>query len=160
MHKVFKILLRLNLFWVIFCSFVLTAGQYLPFEFSNERVSHLFYTFIWLTFPVAIIVFGRNQKVVSFRHWSVAIAIILFIVLSFSMFGRTFCAYSNVPIFENSLIPSIKIIERSYGCGAYDSDYPKYEYYKIIPILPVMNYITRVDTTEIDHKIYKPLKKE
>ena len=46
------------------------------------------------------------------------------------------------------------IIKRSLGCGAWDSDFPVYKYYKVIPATPLFWISTPFDTAKLDRTIW------
>ena len=65
------------------------------------------------------------------------------------------CGYmtDNV-LFINKSDSSLKIIERHYDCGAYDSDMPKYEFFKMKKLTQQIFYSQKIDTLYIDKDIW------
>ncbi|MBL7739221.1 MAG: hypothetical protein JNK14_08370 [Chitinophagaceae bacterium] len=59
------------------------------------------------------------------------------------------CDSTDKIIYTNRTNSSI-IVARSFGCGAWDSDFPKYSYYKKTPFLGVFYFKTTVDTSRVD----------
>jgi hypothetical protein len=47
------------------------------------------------------------------------------------------------------------IVRRSFGCGAWDSDFPIYHYYKVVPATPLFNIVTDFDTTKLDRTLWQ-----
>jgi hypothetical protein len=74
----------------------------------------------------------------------IAIPTILLSILSNSM-----CANSDKVLFRNGSSDKV-IIARSYGCGAYDSDFPQYRLYKRISLLGSISFYENVDTSTLD----------
>ena len=89
---------------------------------------------------------------------SVILVFIIFaslISLIFVSVDSTICGISEKVLFENNKWHDIKIVERSYGCGATDTDFPEYKVYKIVPIISLFNLVTKFDTSQIDLENWK-----
>lgn len=140
--------------WIIVCAFILTIGQYLPFQFSNENTAQNFCLLIWLTFPLAILLTllrpGKTSKGTG-KALTVATAIVSPVFLSFFVFGKTMCGYiTDKVLFVNKSDTGLKIVEKHYDCGATDTDLPKYEYYKTKALTRQILYSKQVDTLGLD----------
>ena len=63
------------------------------------------------------------------------------------------CGYNTDDIlFVNKSDSSLKVVKSHYGCGAYDSDMPKYEFYKMKSLTKEILYSKKVDTAELDKR--------
>ncbi|TMI62593.1 MAG: hypothetical protein E6H07_14360 [Bacteroidetes bacterium] len=150
-----RIIFWTSISWIVLCLFVLTIGQYMPFQFSNESSAETFYALVWLIFPVAVLL-TLLKKVISPENRTskaliIFLAIVSFLFLSVYVFGRTMCGYITDDIlFVNKSDTSLKVIKRHYDCGAYDSDLPKYEFYKMKSLTKQILYSKKVDTTKLD----------
>ena len=142
--------------------FTITIGQFLPFQFSSPDTASVYYALLAIILPILISVLyyrrKRNKSEYAFiKIWGlISIWLVSFFALSIYWFSHTMCGYGNDRIiFEQKASSSIKILQRSYGCGAYDSEMPKYEFIKIIPLTQWVNYYQEIDTGKIDLKIWK-----
>lgn len=83
----FKIIFWLAVVWIVFCLIFFIAGQLLPIEFSSSKYAHLFYTILWLTLPVAILLTLVHKN--KARRWlrspnlRIIIAVVMFVFLDF-----------------------------------------------------------------------------
>jgi hypothetical protein len=67
--------------------------------------------------------------------------------------GSLFCGYTiKETLYLKKDTNKTKIVIRDYGCGAYDSDFPKYEVLQITKLLPFLDYVKSTDTTKLDKK--------
>ena len=157
MRSTVKIIFWLAVVWIVFCLIFFIAGQLLPIEFSSSKYAHLFYTILWLTLPVAILLtlVDKNKA----RRWlrspslRIIIAIVTFVFFGIFLFGKTLCGYgSGVVLFVDKEDTAVKIVERSFGCGAYDSDLPKSEFVKVKPLTGWLRYVKHVDTAKLDRR--------
>ena len=149
MTKSVRILFWVSIIWIFICLFILIFGHYLPFQFNSDSLTLLFYTIVWLTFPAAVLVtLFKKSKNEIFKALKIVVALISFVFLGFNVFGKFMCGYivDNV-LFVNKSDTALKIVERHYDCGAYDSDFPKYEYHKIKYLTKQISYSKQVDTT-------------
>lgn len=147
---------------LIFCLLVLTIGQLIPIEFINKSLRNCYY-FI-LIICVIITSFFCLKKI---SYWnSLILRVIISLVFVFLIFvslislmfglaGSIMCGTSEKILFENKQESNTKIVERSYGCGATDTDFPEYKMYKLIPLANQFNFITEFDTSHIDRENWK-----
>jgi hypothetical protein len=142
--------------WAVTCFLILTVGQYLPFEFANMKIAERFYGLVWCTFPIAtLLTLVRQQTKRVLKVITVVVAIASLPILGLYAFGVGMCSYSTDNIlFINKSDSSLKIIERHYGCGAYDSDLPKYEFFKMKYLTQQILYSKKIDTLLIDKGIW------
>ena len=156
MNVVAKTLFWLGISWAIISFFILAAGQYLPFEFSNENTGRAFYGFVGCTFPIAVVltlvrpVIGRVHKAIA-----VFIALVSVPILALYALGSGMCGYvtDNV-LFINKSDSSLKIVERHYDCGAYDSQMPEYVFFEMKPLTNQILFSKKIDTLLIDKNIW------
>ena len=171
MKVISKIFYKTILCWIAICIFTLTIGQFLPLEITNDNFSSCLYILIWIALIIALFIFifkRKKQKVTKFGKSTLivfkivitAIAIYaLFLLGIFILFGGI-CGYSTKnTLFINKSYSSLKIVERSIECGAFDSDYPKYECYEIMPLTNFMMYAKKIDTLKIDKEKWIRIKK-
>jgi hypothetical protein len=91
--------------------------------------------------PEAII-----MKIIATFLISVGTFIISMFLLFVGMCGWT----TNKVLYENKNNNSLKIVERYYGCGAVDSDYPDYKTFKMKEISKNIYWYSRIDTNTIN----------
>jgi hypothetical protein len=148
-----KIIYWFGITYVAIIIFVLTIGRYLPFEIS-QNTSGLFHVTIFLTFPLAVLMTlsphnGQPQKK-TVRNIKVAIALISIPFLALQPFSKTMCAYSdNDVVLISRSDTSFQIVKRNYDCGAWDSDSPNYEYFKIKKLTKLLTFSKKVDTATL-----------
>lgn len=147
--------------FIIFSSFTLTLGQFLPFEFSSQSLRFYYYTTVLFVLPIGISIKSYEGIIKSETHLtsttiSIIAGVVSFFIVLILWFANAMCGYmtDNVLLEKKSTF-STKIIERHYDCGATDSGPAKYEYVSITPIMPFfVNYVTKVDTAKIDKKLW------
>lgn len=149
-----RIVFWISTCWIFLCAFILTIGQYLPFQFSNENTAQNFYLLIWITFPLSILLTllrpGKNSKGTG-KALTIVTAIVSLVFISFFVFAKTMCGYiTDEVLFVNKSDTSLKVVEKHYDCGATDSDLPKYEYYKTKALTRQILYSKQIDTSHLD----------
>jgi len=152
---------RFLIYFLSFTIFTKTIGQFLPFQFSSNAIRSAYNVFLVFALPLSIsalfYIFKQDRKK-YIRVWgSVFICGFTFFALGLLYFLSSMCSYDAIAIFEKKSHPSTKILKRNYGCGAYDSDMPKYEIIKIVAITPFVNYFQPVDTSKIDLQMWRRL---
>lgn len=163
MQVFFKIIYWTSTF--LLCFWILTGvfGRFFPLEISDKDAELMYESFRFYGFPIAIILTltGTVKKgdtsgnVVSKVFLTLLIAafsvIIMFMTLFFEM-----CDSTTVKVlFENKQNASIKIVERSFGCGATDSSPATFKIFKIREISSYLIWVTAIDTTQIDKSKWK-----
>lgn len=154
-----RLLFWLSICWALICIFILTIGQSLPFEFSNDNTAQGFYVLVLFTLPLAILLTLIKQRSIrktqTVRILTIIAAIFSFLFLCLYVFGKTMCGYiTDEILFVNQSDKSVKIIKRHYDCGATDSDLPKYKYYKIKELTSQILYSKKVDTAQLDKNFW------
>jgi hypothetical protein len=144
--------------WVVYCLLVLTIGDYIPIEFSNSALKGVYYLIIYCSLPVSIIwlgiVFFNIEHPRRRALFSAAITGISILTLAMVWLSHSFCGDTNTIVYVNKVRQSSVIVQRSYGCGAYDSDLPKYQTYKLVPINRYLNLVTKVDIAKVDESAW------
>ena len=130
--------------------FILTIGQILPLQFSDEITSLFFYFLILLTLPSAILLTllkPAKNSTGTRKGLTIAAAVISFIILIFFFFGKIMCGYiTDKTLFVNKSDTTMKIVKKYYDCGATDSSFPEYEFYKTKPLIKPILYSKKIDT--------------
>lgn len=131
----------------------------MPVEIENGLLRFFVYTFILIGFPS---VSYKKLKVVLIRltnpYLKAFIALLLFCsiglyLLIFLLFGidKTICSYSTAKtLYVRKVFSFSTIIVRNFGCGAYDSDMPKYEIVNRIDIFSLIQIVPSIDTSKIN----------
>ncbi len=140
--------------WIIFSIFLLTAGQLLPFEFTREGTAETIRFVILVSLPVFIpltLIKQKQKKQLTVKVLTVAATVVAALILLLYMLVSGMCKYSgDTVLFVNKADSTCKIVVRSYGCGAWDSGYPKNEFYVTKPVTQLVRYVKDVDTTQIN----------
>lgn len=136
--------------FLTYCFVVIFIGDFIPIEFASKTLKSNHYTIVCISFPVCILwaiilIYKPSEPLVLLLAGFVISTPIL---LVFALFG-SMCSTSTELMFKNKTNMTT-IVRKSYGCGAWDSDFNKYTIYKITPFTPVFNIITKFDTTNID----------
>jgi hypothetical protein len=147
-----KSLVILNIGWITFCMTLLFFGDIIPLEFSRPGFAETSHLLMYLSLPVSIIwtciqVFNIKKSRVAFITFSTLISMMILGVVAI---GDSFCGTTSNTLFINKANPSQIIVERNYGCGAYDSDFPKPKFYKMAPLNTYFKYVISIDTSSID----------
>jgi hypothetical protein len=147
-----------NIFIFVFL-FILTAGQFLPVEIDNGLLRFLVYAFILIGLPILLY---KKFKILTGKlknpYLKITIRLFLFgfigfYLLIFLLFGvgKTMCSYSTVKtLYVRKGFSFSSIIVRDFGCGAYDSDMPKYEIVNRIDIFSLIQISPSIDTSTIN----------
>jgi hypothetical protein len=149
-----KIIYWFGITYVAIVIFVLTIGRYLPFEISQNS-SGLFHVIIFLTFPLAVLMtlspHNEKPQKKTVRNIKVVVAVISIPFLALQTFGKTMCAYNvNDVVFKSRSDTSYTIIKRYYDCGAWDSDSPNYEFFKVKRLTKHLIFSKKIDTTTLN----------
>lgn len=165
MRKISRIIFWISLVLIFLFVFLPIIGHFTPFEYTNTRYKLLYEKFRFYGLPIVILftLFGtlksgepgrlRDTKV----GWTILASIFSFIILFFTLFADM-CRWTDSRIlFERRGKPAIKIVLRSYGCGALDGGPPAYKIVKIRTIMPSLISATSFDTTKIDKTLWRPV---
>ncbi|MEP6844531.1 MAG: hypothetical protein ABI861_00940 [Panacibacter sp.] len=137
---------------------ILAIGQLSEIEFINESLRNL-YDFIMIIsllissfFCMIKVSYWENiilKLITAFVFISLGLGSFIFVL------GQLVCGISEEILFVNSKQPGSKIVARSYGCGAYDSDFPEYKTFEVYRVNNLFNYVTEFDTTKADMRNWK-----
>ena len=144
----------------------------LPIEFKQPDNNDIFDGMIFIGIPFAIILtisrigFKNIQKdhIRSAITKTILIAsgvFLLFVVYGFISFGANMCSWSmGETLFIHKAHYSSRIVKRYFGCGATDSSPATIGTFKTTDIPPFFIYVTKIDTTKIDSKVWERAKAE
>jgi len=142
-------------FWIL----VPILGLFIPLEFANSHTEDTYIKIRFYGFPIAatlLILTGMIKRkhtlclIVTKIILATCIAVFSFFVMIIVLFG-SMCAWTTDKVFfENKRNPSIKIVQRSFGCGATDSTPATIKVFKIREITSDLIWVTEIDTTQID----------
>ena len=145
----------LNLTWISFCLLVIFFGSYSPIEFVHPIIKTFFLIIIYISLPISAIWIINKAFQIKTILFTVSASVFSLFILGLIAFANTMCGTSTKVVFENREQSSTTIVSRSYGCGAWDSDLPKYTFYKVVPFAGLFNIVTKIDTTTIDKNEWK-----
>lgn len=141
-------------FWIL----VAILGLFLPIEVTDNKIENTYYEIRFWGLPIAILLtlsgtIESNDASVSLGGEILATLFAAGISVFF-MFMAMFlgmCDWTTDRMFfENKQDRSIKIVERSFGCGATDSGSPIHKIFKMTPVTKYFVWVTEIDTNSID----------
>jgi hypothetical protein len=155
--KELKFLFRSSIVLIILC-FLPILGPLLPLEItdSHVKIQICFARVIILPIAILMTLTGRLKK--NDSRGLIARKVIMTICLAFlsafvmviAVFANL-CAWTNDEIlYQNKENSSVKIIQRSFGCGATDSSEGTVDIFKVRELSSVFIWATKIDTAEID----------
>jgi len=135
-------------------------GLFIPLEFANNDSEEIYIMIRFYGFPIAatlLILTGMMKRkhtvtlIVTKAIIAICIAIFSFFIAAIFLLGGV-CGWitDNKMFFENKQNPSIKIVMRSFDCGAFDSSYPDFKAYKVRKITKDFIWATKIDTNQIN----------
>ncbi len=163
MKTFFKIIFSISIFLLCFWIGAAILGHFIPLEFADKNAQYIFYKIRFFGIPVIVFVALLrfiNPKEPANAIIGKSILIIFaagfaFLIMVVSLFGGM-CEWTTDRIyFENKKNPSIKIVRRNYGCGAYDSGLPQYKICKARNITGYLVWMPEIDTNTIDKNFWK-----
>ena len=147
-HKIISLTL------LFYCAFVIFLGDFIPIEFVSSTFKNIYFSIIYISFPVFLIWTIINVSKIKRPAIFVTVATILSVTILLVVgFAHTMCGTTTEIIFQNKN-NSQTIVRRNYGCGAWDSDFPVYTYHKVVPMTPFFNIVTKYDITNIDKDVW------
>jgi hypothetical protein len=157
-QKVKKVLFWVSFILLIFWLISPFVRIFLKIEWSSPESLESYQSLVRIGFPLSLFTvfissIKQNEKSSTSTARILAAIILPFISLPFFAFSGM-CSYEKRTLFYNLESESI-IIERSLGCGAWDSDPPNYKTVEVIPFLGFFNYVRTTDTLEIDKSQWK-----
>ena len=166
MKTIFKIIYYGSILFIVIVVLISILLRVLPLEFANQNNQDTFDFIFFIGIPIAILltlsrlVFktdvskGKIRNILILTILTSAGVFFLFILYAFATFGSGLCSWSTGPTIFKNVSSSSKIVWRDFGCGAVDSSPPTIEISKVTEITPLFIYITKVDTTKLDKKIW------
>lgn len=150
-------------FWssiILLCFWILTAilGIFLPVEFANEDSRLIIESTRGFSFPIAVLgtLTGTLKRKDTKGDFLIKIvltiiaAVFSFYIIALYALGNL-CSYTTSSVFfENKQNSSIKIVERSFGCGAVDGLPSSLHVHKVREISPYLIWVTNIDTNTIN----------
>ena len=129
-----------------------------PLEFADNNNEFIYDSIRFYGFPIAILLTLTGTIKKADATSSVATKIFLTIgVAAFSVFVMVMTLFAGMcdwttdkVFFENIKNPSVKIVQRDFGCGATDSSPATIKLFKVREITPLLIWVTPIDTNKID----------
>jgi hypothetical protein len=142
-----------NLGWIVVCLLIIIFGDAFPIEFSSAKMRSIFFIALCLGLPISII--WTCYQIFHFKSkaFGVGATMISLPIITIALLGRTMCATTDEILYANRNNSS-NIVAKSFGCGAWDSDFPKYSYYRQSSILGIFYLNVKVDTSRLDKTIW------
>ncbi|MFN8359400.1 MAG: hypothetical protein U0264_05735 [Candidatus Kapaibacterium sp.] len=131
-----------------------------PFEIADAQLSDVVCYLLWSVVAICILAYGNiviyegNKRDTAFKNmmlifYNISWCLILYCLSVVVIFGSMCASIENDVYISTSFFPT-KIIRSHIDCGAYDSDFPKYSFHKVVEITPFVRYISVIDTANID----------
>jgi len=157
-QRFFKIIYTGSLSLVFLWIFVAIVRHFIPLEIVNPRFVDTYYTFRFYGLPIAILLTlsgtinkTQNAKEIGSRITiTAAISALSFFMLIIGLFLGMCACYNPKVHYIKKDDNSVKIVERSYGCGAYDSGPPIRKCFKVIELTSFLNWTTEINLKEIN----------
>lgn len=150
-------------FWtsiILPCFWILTAilGNFIPLEFANNDGEFIYDSIRFYGFPIAIML--TLTGTIKSKDTSGIIATKIFLTICVSVFSifvvvmtlfAGMCDWTTDKVFfENKQNSSIKIVQRSFGCGATDSSPATLKVFKVREFTPYLIWVTSIDSNQIN----------
>jgi hypothetical protein len=136
----------------------LITGLLLPIEFINYKaatiVSRLYFSILIISAFSALSItyqqkYGWGTMISIMVVLSITIFITFYLIAIASL--SNMCSWTTVnTLYENTENPSVKIVEREFGCGATDSSNPTKRLFKTKQVTPFFVWVTEFDTASVD----------
>jgi hypothetical protein len=149
---------------ILSCLSILILGWLLPLKMNSDAVEEVLFGLVLIVLCIAIC--WKLLRIMELRGTNVVIRVLLTLFLAFVLvcitgifwLGKSMCGYSSERVlYQNKEIPNLHIIERSYGCGAYDSQTPLFETYKVRPLGTWISYVSKTDTATLNKNEWVPV---
>ena len=156
------------LYKIILCSLttyaiLLTLYLILPIEFTNDKLKELTFRLIWYTGPVLflmtllklLIVRKSKRETISQIISTIIISTTIFVFLGLYWFMAVMSVNRQDKVLFVNKNSTERILLRHHDVGgAFDSEIPKFELNKIIPLTEYFQLYLKVDTTGIDNETW------
>jgi Zn-dependent protease with chaperone function len=154
-----------NANWTIFiCAGLLILGWFLPVQIHPKAIELLLLSLVLMVLCITIC--WKILRIMELRGINLVVRVLLTLFLAFALvcisglflFGESMCGYSSDRVLlQNKTIPNLYIVERTYGCGVYDSQSPKYETFKVRQMGSWISYISKTDTATLNKNDWTPV---
>jgi len=158
MQKFLKIVYWTSIFLICFWLLAALLEPFIPLEFANNEGEYVYDSIHFYGLPIVIMLTltGTIKKkdalgliVAKIFGTICAAAFSAFVMIATLLAGM--CDWTTDRVFfENKQNPSIKIVQRSYGCGAIDSSPATLKVFKVREIAPYLIWVTNIDTSQIN----------
>ncbi len=144
-----------NIAWIVVCLFTISFYGTIHIEFTNSGANKFAILLFYLSFFISLI--WTSKELLNIRSpWFAAIlTLISLAILAVVFLSQSICQSSDKVIFRNLYERSF-IIEREYGCGAFDSQPPEVSYYLVSPWGSKIHFLRRIDNLKIDTSNWTP----
>lgn len=158
MDKVRKVIYWSCISLIVFWFFMPIIRWLTGLDFANSDISIASEQFFFYGIPTAIILtliktIKRSQSFVKILTNVVITVIIALLFIGFQFFAlfANMCAwYTTDILFTHKTDTNIEIVNRDYGCGAWDSGTPISKTFKISKYSDYLIKSSEVDTSQID----------
>lgn len=157
--QVDRLIFIIAIFVLLFCLLEPIILKALGIEFADNNLEFNLVIVRAIAFPISVFIallLGtiKSTHTQSERGWNF---FAIFLISSFSCLVSLFliffsmCNWSNNKIlYTHKTNDKIKIFERAYGCGAYDSNRTKYQIFYVRQLSKHFIYTSEIDINKID----------
>jgi len=164
MNQISKAIYRIAIIVIVSWFVLPILGLFIRFQLTDENLSIYYMVFRALSLPSAVILtlFGTvksedNLKIKMEKFLWTILALGVSLLFVFIGFFGGMCGWdTSKELYQKKNNSNVTIAVRNYGCGAYDSDIPKNEIYKVFQITPYFIFFHKTDTTGLDTSLWKP----
>jgi hypothetical protein len=134
---------------------VIIADGKLPIEWASQEMQQFSSLIVWFSLPPCAI--WTAYKIFQFKSpaFGVAVGFLLMPGIIVVLLGKTLCGVSEHILYINQNNSSV-IVDRSFGCGAWDSDRPKTTIYKKTRFLGIFYLKKKIDPSSLDRGSWIP----
>ena len=143
-----------NLIWITICVITILVGDTFPIEWASPVMRSITFIGLCLTLPISIIWTGNEIFGFRSKAFGVSVSLISLPIIGIALLGRTMCGTTEKILYTNRN-NSTTIVARSFGCGAWDSDLPKYTFYRKTSFLSTFFLKTKVDTAMLNKSFWE-----
>jgi hypothetical protein len=142
---------------ILICLGILILGWLMPLQLNSKFIEGVFFSLVLLVISVAIC--WKLLRIMELNCVNLIVRALLTLILAFMLvcingfilLGKSMCGYtSDRLLYQNKQIPSLHIVERIYGCGAFDSQAPIYEMFRVRPLGSWITYVSKTDTATLN----------
>lgn len=168
MQKLVKIVYITSIFLICFWIFTAFLGLFICIEFKENEVKSVYDIIRFFGLPMSVLLTltgtvkktDKSDVITSKILWTIFVSSISFFIMIITLFVGMCSWTTNKVFFEKKDDNTVQIVERKYGCGATDSDFPTYKLFKIKEIASYLIWVTDVDTNKINKNEWTKLNKK